>query len=115
MIDFGSLGAVSGLPLAPQGHDGKIDFGERTGPSATTSAWRGMPRARRESGATYRSQIDHTLAGTADFTVPAEVADSHRRASLFTDTASSTVLPMPPNCRSALRTNLGRNGCSSAT
>ena len=74
MIDFGSIRAVAGLPLAPQAHDGSIELkaGDWAVGYDLSVAWNANARAR--VGVTYRSEIEHTVKGTASFTVPAEAA-----------------------------------------
>jgi long-chain fatty acid transport protein len=74
MIDFGSIGAALGLPLTPQGQDGRVEFkGSDWAAGLDLSAWAQVTTDMR-FGIAYRSQIDHTLAGTADFTVPPPAA-----------------------------------------
>ena len=74
MIDFGSIGAAVGLPLTPQGSDGKVEFtGSDWAAGFDVSAWGDLAEDLRV-GAVYRSQIDHGLKGTADFEVPDEAA-----------------------------------------
>jgi long-chain fatty acid transport protein len=95
MIDFGSVGAALGLPLAPQGHDGKVEFkGSDWAAGFDVSVWAGLTEDMR-LGVAYRSQIDHTLSGTADFTVPSEAAALTAGGVLFADTGARTILPMP--------------------
>lgn len=94
MIDFGSLGAALGLPFTPQQHDGRIELeaGDWAAGYDLSVAWNVSQRAR--LGATYRSQIEHQLDGTADFTVPQE-ALALTGGVLFSDTGAATTLPMP--------------------
>ncbi len=92
MIDFGSIGATLGLPLTPQGVDGRIRF---TG-SDWAVGWNGgvfweSPHGVR-AGASYRSHVGHSLRGTVDFTVPAEAMPL---AAGFADGAAAVSLPMP--------------------
>jgi long-chain fatty acid transport protein len=95
MIDFGSIGAALGLPLAPQGQDGKVEFsGSDWAVGFDLSAWAQITDDTR-LGVTYRSQIEHTLAGTADFTVPSAAAPLTAGGLLFADTPAEVVLPMP--------------------
>jgi long-chain fatty acid transport protein len=95
MIDFGSLGAAAGLPLRPQGSDGKIelDASDWRAGYDLSFAWNAGHKTR--VGVTYRSQIEHPLAGTAHFTVPAAAAALTAGGALFRDTAATSVLPMP--------------------
>jgi long-chain fatty acid transport protein len=94
MIDFGSIGAAFGLPLAPQAHDGRIQFtgGDWAAGVDLSVAWDAARDTR--VGAAYRSRVDHTLAGHADFTVPPE-ARPLTAGGLFANTGAQTVLPMP--------------------
>ena len=107
MIDFGSLGAQFGLPLTPQGHDGKIEL--EAGDWATgydlSLAWRAAPTVR--VGVTYRSHVQHTQKGTAHFTVPAEAAVFTAGGTIFTDTPATTVLPMPRELSASASRQLG--------
>ena len=95
MIDFGSIGAAVGLPFVPQGHDGqiKLDASDWAVGYDLSVAWNVNPRAR--IGATFRSQIEHSLEGPADFTVPAEASVLTGGGALFVDTRATVVLPMP--------------------
>jgi long-chain fatty acid transport protein len=95
MIDFGSFGAALGLPLTPQGHDGKIELtaGDWSTGYDLSLAWQPGERAR--VGLTYRSQIEHTIRGRAQFDVPAEAALLTAGGTLFADTEATAVLPMP--------------------
>ena len=106
MIDFGSFGALLGLPLAPQQHDGRIEFeGGDWGIGYDLSvAWTISSQVR--FGATYRSQIEHTLEGTADFSVPSAAAPLTVGGALFADTAASAVLPMPHELSGSLAYDL---------
>ncbi len=107
MIDFGSLGAAIGFPFTPQGLDGKIDVqGTDWAVGYDLSvAW--DPTARTRVGATFRSRVDHTLAGTADFTVPAQ-AQVITGGVAFTDTGASTVLPMPAELSVSASQEIGK-------
>jgi long-chain fatty acid transport protein len=95
MIDFGSIGAAVGLPLTPQGSDGKVEF---TGTDWAVGydaslAWDASRTTR--VGVAFRSRVDHRLAGTADFTVPASALALTAGGRLFSDTAARSILPMP--------------------
>jgi long-chain fatty acid transport protein len=94
MIDFGSLGFVLGLPLTPQGSDGRIelDVGDWAVGYDLSLAWNLDARSR--LAVTYRSQVEHTLSGDATFTVPAE-AQFFTAAGQFANTSATTDLPMP--------------------
>jgi long-chain fatty acid transport protein len=95
MIDFGSLGAALDFPLTPQGHDGRVEFKGfdwATGWNAGV-LWKVGADAR--LGASFRSRIDHTLDGTADFTVPPEAVLFTQGGRLFADGKAHVTLPMP--------------------
>ena len=94
MIDFGSIGAAAGLPFAPQAHDGRIQFrgSDWAAGFDLSIAWDAARHTR--VGAAYRSRVDHTLAGQADFTVPPEIRPL-TAGGLFTNSGAQTVLPMP--------------------
>jgi long-chain fatty acid transport protein len=95
MIDFGSIGAASGLGLTPQGQDGKIAFtGHAWAVGADLSLlWDASDKTR--VGITYRSKTTHTLKGTANFTVPAAATALTAGGALFKDGGATTTLPMP--------------------
>ena len=95
MIDFGSIGAAAGLPLTPQGADGRIKFsgGDWATGFDLSVAWDAARSTR--IGATYRSRVEHTLSGQADFTVPTQATPMTAGGLLFADTGARTVLPMP--------------------
>ena len=107
MIDFGSLGAVQGLPLAPQRHDGRIELkaGDWAVGYDLSLAWNASTRAR--LGMTYRSQIEHTVKGTARFSVPTEAAALTAGGALFRDTPATAVLPMPREFSTSASYQLG--------
>jgi long-chain fatty acid transport protein len=94
MIDFGSLGAVLGLPLTPQAQDGKIELDATDWAVGydLSVAWQVASRVRFAS--TYRAQVEHSLEGPADFTVPASAA-AFQASGAFVPTSASAVLPMP--------------------
>jgi long-chain fatty acid transport protein len=94
MIDFGSLGFAIGLPLTPQGSDGRIelDFGGWAVGYDLSLAWDLDARSR--LAVTYREQVEHTLSGDATFTAPAE-AQLFMATGQFVNTNATTQLPMP--------------------
>jgi long-chain fatty acid transport protein len=107
MIDFGSIGAVLGLPLAPQRHDGRIELkaGDWAAGYDLSLALNAGAGAR--VGVTYRAQIEHTVKGTAYFSVPTEAAPLTAGGTLFTDTPASAVLPMPRELSTSASYQLG--------
>ena len=93
-IDFGGLLASQGASILPQQADGAVNlsgsdwsvgynFGILYEPTETTRV-----------GLAYRSAINHTLRGAADFTVPA-VATALTAGGLFTDASASARLNLP--------------------
>lgn len=95
MIDFGSIGFASGLPLQPQQHDGKVEvtgddwsFGYNAG-----LVWRPLEATR--VGLSYRSETHADVEGTARFDVPSEAQLLTAGGSLFQKTGASTSLLMP--------------------
>jgi long-chain fatty acid transport protein len=94
MIDFGSIGTAVGVPLTPQGYDGRIEFKGFD----WAAGWNGGLLWRTDTsrlGASFRSRIDHTLRGTADFTVPAGAEALTQGGRVFADTDARVTLPMP--------------------
>ena len=94
MIDFGSIGAAFGLPLTPQGHDGRVQF-KGFDWAAGWNAGLLYQCGRERIGASFRSRIDHALRGEADFTVPVAAAALTQGGQLFADSQAEVVLPMP--------------------
>jgi long-chain fatty acid transport protein len=95
MIDFGSIGAAAGLPVAPQRSDGRVEFKGGDWAAGFNAGLRWLPAERTGVGVSYRSNIDHELGGPADFTVPPEVAALTGGGRLFADTNARVLLPMP--------------------
>lgn len=104
-IDFGTaVCAGSGnpancfntaYPFRPQLFDGSVEvkgddtgFGWRVG-----LQWR--PTDKLAFGLAHRSEIDHNLQGTADFTVPAAIAAIPSVGSVYRDTAVTAPLTTP--------------------
>jgi long-chain fatty acid transport protein len=95
MIDFGSFGAAAGLPLAPQGSDGRVRFKGSDWAMGFNAGLRWQITGRDAVGAAYRSEIDHELRGPAEFTVPSAAAPLTAGGRVFADTDARVVLPMP--------------------
>jgi long-chain fatty acid transport protein len=95
MIDFGSLGAAAGLPLAPQGSDGRVRFKGSDWAMGFNAGLRWQITTDDAIGAAYRSEINHDLRGPADFTVPAAAAPLTAGGRVFADTEARVRLPMP--------------------
>jgi long-chain fatty acid transport protein len=108
-IDFGSLGAILGFPVTPQGADGGIEF-EATSWGVgfdASVAWQLTAKAR--LAATYREQVEHTLDGDATFDLPAAAAPLAALGG-FRATPASAVLPMPRELSLATAIELGSAG-----
>ena len=111
VLDFGSLGAALGLPLAPQANDGAIELkaADWAIGYALSLAWQVTPRVRFAS--TYRSQVEHTLQGTARFEVP-PAAGVFTAGGAFGTTSATATLPMPHELSGSLAYRLERHvGC----
>ena len=95
MIDFGSIGLASGLPLRPQAADGKIEFTGSDWAVGFNAGLRWQASSRTAVGVAYRSKTEHSLRGTADFTVPEAAAALTAGGRVFADTEAEVTLPMP--------------------
>lgn len=105
MIDFGSIGTAVGVPLTPQGYDGRIAFKGYD----WAAGWNGgllWKSSETRLGASFRSRIDHTLRGTADFTVPAGAEPLTQGGRVFADTDARVTLPMPAELSVSASRNL---------
>ena len=97
-IDFGTLLAAQGVPgFAPQNADG---FAEVNGDDTGIGWTMGMhihPNERTSIGFSHRSEIDHDLEGTADFTVPSNAATilAFAAPGQFVDTSGLAALTTP--------------------
>jgi long-chain fatty acid transport protein len=95
MIDFGSIGFASGLPLQPQQHDGKVEV---TGDNWAVGYNAGVvwqPLAPTRLGVAYRSETRADIEGTARFEVPPEAQLLTAGGSMFQPTGARTSLLMP--------------------
>ncbi len=104
-IDFGTaVCAASGnvancfnpaYPYRPQANDGQVSIsGDDTALGWRIGAqWR--PTDRLTIGAAHRSEIDHDLVGTADFTVPAAVAAIPTIGATYRDVGVTAPLTTP--------------------
>jgi long-chain fatty acid transport protein len=100
-VDFGSIGTsvlgagpAGALGLAPQSADGMLDV---TGDDWGVGYNLGIllqPQDGTRVGLSYRSSVDYTLRGDADFTVPAAAAPLTAQG-LFTDTDAKADLTVP--------------------
>lgn len=102
-VDFGSIGysllgpATAGkLGLAPQSADGFLrvqgdDWGMGYNAGVLVE-----PRDGTRVGLSYRSKVDYTLRGDADFTVPPQAAPLTAQG-IFVDTDAKAKITMPEN------------------
>lgn len=93
-IDFGSALAAQGAPVAPQSADGDVNI---SGSDWSVGYNLGIiyePTQSTRIGLAYRSPINHTLRGDADFNVPAQ-ATALTATGLFTDSAATAELNLP--------------------
>lgn len=94
-IDFGTIGAASGLPVQPQQLDGSVLLEGDDWALGFDAGVLWHATAGTRIGATYRSGTTHTIRGLADFTVPSGAEQLTAGGMLFRDTESTTELPMP--------------------
>ena len=95
MIDFGSIGFASGLPLTPQRHDGKVEV---TGDDWAVGFNAGIvwqPFDPTRVGVAYRSETRADIDGKARFDVPPEADLLTAGGTLFQQTGARTSLLMP--------------------
>jgi long-chain fatty acid transport protein len=95
MIDFGSIGFVSGLPLAPQQHDGKIEIKGDDWALGYNAGVVWQPLESTRLGVSYRSETHADIEGTARFDVPAEAQLLTAGGNVFQKTGARTSLLMP--------------------
>lgn len=94
-IDFGSIGAAFGLPLAPQGHDGGVHVEGEDEALGWNAGLLWTPRPGTRIGLAWHAGTTQEIEGDADFTVPAEAAPLTAGGLVFADTGARTELPMP--------------------
>lgn len=111
-VDFGSLGVAFGVPGAvPGGNDGRVKIkGDDWGYGLTAGALvePGIPGLR--VGVAFRSEVDHTLRGKADFELDnTGVGGAISGATgLFTDTDASADFKTPASLSLGFRQELGK-------
>jgi len=93
-IDFGTIGASLGLPLAPQQHDGFVEIRGHDWSVGWNGGLLWHPSDRTRLGVAYRSNTSADLRGPAQFTVPPE-ASVLTSTGAFTNTRARASLPMP--------------------
>ena len=87
------------LGLTPQAHDGFVRI---TGDSWAAGYNAGLlwePSSGTRFGLSYRSRIDHTLEGTAEFVVPKKAAILRRTSGALRDTNGRADLNLPDSIR----------------
>jgi long-chain fatty acid transport protein len=109
MLDFGSFGAAAGLPLVPQQDDGRVKFDGTDWAVGWNAGALWKPRSGTSVGVAFRSEIDHTLRGPADFTVPADAAPLTGGGLVFADTQARVTLPMPTELSISASQQVSRN------
>jgi long-chain fatty acid transport protein len=97
-LDFGTLGAVNGIPGAiPGGNDGiaQVHGNSWAAGYVIGAMWQVVPQL--SLGLSYRSRIDQTLSGTENFTYDATGVGATINAltGAFTNSKGSTDLPTP--------------------
>lgn len=97
-IDFGTIGALFAVPgAAPTLQDGKAEFNAEDWGFGYVLGVLWHPSSELTVGASYRSEIDHTLTGDIDFTL--DTAGTGAAVSFatgsFVDSAGSTTLTTP--------------------
>jgi len=95
-LDFGSIGAGLGLSgFIPQALDGSVAVtGDNFGVGFTVGTLFELNKNHR-FGLSYRSQVDHTLTGDADFNVPAGAQEVVDVSGAFVDTGVELDVTLP--------------------
>jgi long-chain fatty acid transport protein len=108
-LDFGSFGAVLGLPLMPQGVDGGIEFKATNWGVGFDVSVASQLTSKARLAVTYREQVKHTLEGDATFDVPAAAA-LLTATGAFRTTGAKAELPMPRELSLATAVDIGPRG-----
>ena len=95
MIDFGSIGAASGLGLVPQQDDGKVRVGGHAWAFGFDLGALWKPCAATKVGLAFHSKTVHDISGSAHFRVPEDAAPLTADGALFRNTNADAPLPMP--------------------
>ncbi|HET7453540.1 MAG TPA: outer membrane protein transport protein [Thermoanaerobaculia bacterium] len=95
MLDFGSIGAASGLPLAPQQDDGKVRIGGDAWAVGFDLGTLWKPSPATKIGLAFHSKTVHDISGSAHFRVPEDAAALTAGGTLFQNTNADAPLPMP--------------------
>jgi long-chain fatty acid transport protein len=101
-IDFGLIGFAAGLRTRPQTADGFVKIAGQDWSVGYNLALLYEPTPTTRVGLTYRSRVNHTLKGVADFTVPAVAAPLTARGR-FRDTDATAELKLPDSLSLAIR------------
>jgi long-chain fatty acid transport protein len=108
-IDFGTLGALGGIPGAvPGGNDGYVQVHGNSWAAGYTlgALWQVVPQL--SLGASYRSTIHQTLQGSEDFTYDATGVGATINAltGAFTNSNGHAFLPTPASVTGGARWNI---------
>ena len=95
MIDFGSIGAASGLGTVPQQDDGKVRIGGTAWAVGFDLGTLWKPAAHTKIGLAFHSKTVHDVSGSAHFRVPADAQALTGNGALFRNTNADAPLPMP--------------------
>jgi long-chain fatty acid transport protein len=93
-IDFGGILASKGFPTMPQQLDGKVELKADDWGWGYNAGIMVSPLESTRIGLTYRSEVEYTLEGDADFDVPAQAAGLQAQG-LFIDTDIKGDLTVP--------------------
>ncbi|MGB3293560.1 MAG: OmpP1/FadL family transporter [Phormidesmis sp.] len=93
-IDFGGILASRGAPVLPQSADGAVNISGSDWSVGFNLGLLYEPTETTRVGLTYRSPVNHTLRGDADFSVPA-LATPLTATGQFTDTSATADLNLP--------------------
>lgn len=95
MLDFGSIGAASGLGTVPQQDDGKVRIGGHAWAVGFDLGTLWKPSPTTNIGLAFHSKTVHDISGPAHFRVPADAAALTSGGTLFQNTNADAPLPMP--------------------
>ena len=93
-IDFGGILASRGAPVLPQSADGAVNVSGSDWSLGFNLGLLYEPTETTRIGLTYRSPVNHTLRGDADFSVPT-LATPLTATGLFTDANAKAELNLP--------------------
>ncbi|MCB1883393.1 MAG: outer membrane protein transport protein [Geminicoccaceae bacterium] len=102
-IDLNTISLANGGPAVPVDGDVEVQGDDWSLGYNVGVLYEYSPEGR--VGLAYRSGIDHTLKGDADFTIPAAVAPAF--GPLFADTGDSASVDLPPTVSAGIRQAVG--------